>query len=136
MMVVLVLQGDNILKVVIQDYIVVNPHVIRVNLYTYNPEEQTTEQGLRDYQIAVGSAEFTTQESDKSIGIDLARLQQILSEKIVQSQNVANLVAALQNADIQEWDLVIDQPVTREQASTDGMTLAFGEEKNNGTTTN
>lgn len=126
MITVSVQQGDKHLHVVVNDIVAVNPHVIRVSLYTYNKEDNSSVP--QDYELAIGAMEFTTQEQDGSVGIDLAKLQQLLSQKIIESRNMANLAAALMNVEM-EWDLEVEnQPLTEEKDTKEGMSLAYGGE--------
>jgi hypothetical protein len=125
------------LRVVISGVVAVNPYVIRVQCYTYNPEDtETTEQGLKDHEIAVGIVEFTSEGENGSVDVDLAKLQHILSEKIIQMQNASNLALLVDNNSM-EWDITLEQPVSQEKdVDNKGMTLAYGGElDSNGTTT-
>jgi hypothetical protein len=132
----LVVAGDKHLKVVVSSVVAVNPYVIRITCYTYNPDTNVSEETPKDYEIAVGITEFTSEGEKGNVDVDLVKLQHILSEKIVQSQNAANLALVVDNANM-EWDIVLNQPMTEEKEDNkEGLSLAYGgEQDSNGTTT-
>lgn len=119
------------MRVIVENVVAVNPHVIRISCYTCNTDStdqdtETRDPGIKDYEIAVGIVEFTSPAENDNVNVDLQKLQQIISAKIVQSQNAANLARIVDDSDM-SWDLILDPPVTDEQTNVDGMTLAYGE---------
>ncbi len=116
------------MKLVIQRYVVANPSIMRVYAYTYNPEDkQTTEQGLKDYELAIPIADFTENDGNGNISIDGAKFQEVVTQRVIDAQLVANLAAYMETLDL-EWDIVITQPVTQETEDNKGMSLAYGGE--------
>lgn len=131
MIVVLVQQGDNSLKVTISGVVAINPSVVRVDLYTFNGTiEDGTDTDYRWYQIAIGIEEFTERNEDGSIGILGDAFTQKLSEKIVAARNVSELASFLDAQNI-EWELnVTDANLSQDTEtpkSVEGMKLAQAE---------
>lgn len=112
------------MKVVISTIFAINPSVIRVELYTY---DDTT--GVADYALAVPVELFTSRNDEThEVEVDVAKFQQIVSERIIEARNVATLAKYVENQQL-EWDLVVE-PKTEEQkeeSPLDGMNLAYGE---------
>ncbi len=110
------------MKVVIESCVAINPHIIRVALYTHNDGEEYTH-----YEFAIPVDDFTSKEDNGTINIDGNRFQEVVSNKIGASLNVA-LVANILNDQDMEWELVSQPQVEPEVDTTnkDGLTLAYG----------
>lgn len=111
------------MRVVISGVLAVNPSVVRVQAYTYAENEAIT-----DYEIAIPIELFTTRnEETQTVEVDLAEFQQVVSQRIIDMQNVANLARYINSQDI-EWDLVVERKEQKEDTP-DDLKLAYGEEK-------
>lgn len=122
-----VLQGDNVLRVVLSNIDAVNDSVVRVDCYTYSGDISAPDNdSYRYYQLAIGVDAFLEKNADGSIGILGDKFQEAVSNKIIQTRNVAELAHILNGQQL-EWDLEVSDANDKEQdtpVGVEGMKLA------------
>lgn len=119
------------MHVVLSNAVALNPHIIRVEVYAYTGDlESGTDSDFMYYELAIPIEEFTTN-TDGNVAIDGAKFQEVISKRIIDSNNAANIAVFLDKLNL-EWDIVSGEK-TVEKDILPGTSLAYGE--NNGDNT-
>ena len=122
-----VAQGDNILKVIVNEISAVNESVVRVDCYTYNGDpDDVTNTSYRWYQLAIGVDSFLEKNEDGSMGILGDKFQEAVSNKIIQTRNVAELAHILNEQHL-EWEIEVTDANNTDKETpkgVEGMKLA------------
>ena len=114
------------MRIVLTSITAINPHVIRVSLYTTSEDTGS----LRDYELAMPAEIFTTKNTEtNAIEIDLDKFQQVVSEKVIETNNMANLAKAIEDRGM-EWELIAAHTEVETPNDKDGLLLAYGDDTN------
>lgn len=126
MIMVLALVGDNILKVVVEDIVAINPHIVRVAVYTYSGNiEESTNDNYKYYELAIPIEDFT-EEVDGNVAIDGDKFQNTITKKIIDSNKASNLAVFINALNLQ-WEVLLEeQPIETKESQIEGKILAYG----------
>ena len=114
------------MKVVVEDIVAINPHIVRVAVYTYSGNiEESTNDNYKYYELAIPIEDFT-EEVDGNVAIDGDKFQNTITKKIIDSNKASNLAVFINALNLQ-WEVLLEeQPIETKESQIEGKILAYG----------
>jgi len=111
------------MKVVLEEIVAINPHIVRVSAYTYEGSIENST-NYKYYELAIPIEDFTEEENG-NVGIDGDKFQNAITKKIIDANKAGNLAVFLDSLNL-EWEVLVGQPAEEQESQVEGKTLAYG----------